>query len=630
MADEAIVRIVLSDAAGGAASAPMPSGGEPFVLPTTEPVGRARPTPARAEVPTGFPTTAPPRDPFGPEYKSFPERMESLPPPKIVTEAEERKQALEAERAAKYSTDRKRNADLAEEKSRRESEEEAARVAKYAADRRRNADLAEEREERRAAAAADREERKERRRLDTEEREEKRRLAADERAERKRLREEAAEAEEDRKLLEIGERKERKWLEAAEREEKEGRRRLEREERREHDLARLEMEAHLEVERRRKKEAEEAERKRKREADAEFDPVREARKRRESEKRAEETRAAYERMYGGKKEPSDHPVFKLLDALRGTIGARFGPLVGGALDLWSALSEKGAPAAIPTAKLAKVTRADWKTAPPPPGRTPGSMGGGPPFAELAGEGAGMEGMAAMAGPIGAGIALALAAKGVLDNAVKAVVGGVGAFARGVADPGADPAVPLMSLGDAASKVGEKLPVVGTAAVIVGESLKELGGVMQAITQTAERYGQYSPQIAQSLAIADIRQTLGDFRRSKEVSGELSKYLIAQSDLQQKFEDIKIKVLVKMLPIVTRMLEVIEGIMPGAERIGDAVGALLTPADMMAKAMSELVGLKKDEKLPDVKDPTEQLMAVNGQDGFFMDQNNIPGPWTPAR
>ena len=120
-----------------------------------------------------------------------------------------------------------------------------------------------------------------------------------------------------------------------------------------------------------------------------------------------------------------------------------------------------------------------------------------------------EGAAAAAGPIGIAVATAIAVKVAVDQAVKEAIGEVGMVISSVASPSSDPAKPIAELGEAASKTGEKLPVLGTAAIVAGESLKALASVMQALDKTAERYGQYSPQIAQAQAIAEVRQTIGD-------------------------------------------------------------------------------------------------------------------------
>lgn len=210
-----------------------------------------------------------------------------------------------------------------------------------------------------------------------------------------------------------------------------------------------------------------------------------------------------------------------------------------------------------------------------------------------------------------------------------VSGGMG-LGRVMVDPASDPSATLYRLGDVAESVGQSLPYVGSAAVVAGEALKGLGDLVWSIAANAERYGQYNPMIAQSLAIAEIRQTLGDMSRSREIDAEMAKYIEVQTDLQQKFEDMKVKALIKILPVLTRILELMEQTLPGAETIGEAVASLLQPISQLAEAAGQMVDLKKDERIPDVEDPTTQLLKVAGPGGFFMNAQGMPGEWTPNR
>lgn len=90
-------------------------------------------------------------------------------------------------------------------------------------------------------------------------------------------------------------------------------------------------------------------------------------------------------------------------------------------------------------------------------------------------------------------------------------------------------------------------------------------VADAATRAADRYGQYNPLIAQQQALAEIRITLGDIRRSREGSKELADYVKAQSILQNQWEDVKLAVMKKIVPVVTGILEVLSALLGIASR-----------------------------------------------------------------
>ncbi len=412
-----------------------------------------------------------------------------------------------------------------------------------------------------------------------------------------------------------------------------------------------------------------------------FDPVAEAEKRRDKERKRAQIDAAYKEKYGGGDEESGLDQFlKIADSLRGTLGGVFGTVAGAVLDVVSGVRKSQVESAkekrdqdlLAEAKqttqavdvLAQPTRPakEVKAAPDPslpdvptdlipssaplprpsaPAKPPASKQPpapatkAPPLAAGAAKGAGaappaaaagaageagaaagaggaaggaMAGMAAAAGPIGIAI---VAAKAVIDatvGAVKSVIGGVGNALAEVASASADPAAPIAKMGDAASSAGEKLaylsPAIGIATVAFGESAKALAVVMQALDKTAERYGEFSPDIAMAQAVSEVRHTMGDFRRAQEVGATMAEYVMARSDLQQKIEDIKVKALTAIIPMVTRILEVIEMALSAGEGAVDVLSAAMEPLNDMARGISEIAGYfvgKKSDR--EVEDPT---------------------------
>jgi hypothetical protein len=180
------------------------------------------------------------------------------------------------------------------------------------------------------------------------------------------------------------------------------------------------------------------------------------------------------------------------------------------------------------------------------------------------------------------------------------------------------------MGEAASQASAYLGPFSYSVLIAGESLKALSTVMKAIDQSAQHYGQYSPEIAQAQAVAEIRQTMGDFKRAQVVGSEMAKYVIAQSDLQQKVEDVKVKILTKLLPLVTRAVEIIEVIVDTGNnsiKVFETISAPLLVLANAATAGLSMLGKKIDEEnLPD--DPTKQLF----DDKFF--DTPAKGGWAP--
>ena len=86
--------------------------------------------------------------------------------------------------------------------------------------------------------------------------------------------------------------------------------------------------------------------------------------------------------------------------------------------------------------------------------------------------------------------------------------------------------------------------VGVAAVV------SAGGSM------AERYSAYNPIIAQQTALAEIRTTLGDLRRAREGQKELADLVRAQNTLYNHWEDLKLKVMKMVIPLLVGLLEML--------------------------------------------------------------------------
>jgi len=368
--------------------------------------------------------------------------------------------------------------------------------------------------------------------------------------------------------------------------------------------------------------------------EAAFDPVAEAQKRREAEQRAAQIDAAYKQQYGGQdKKTQLDQLLKVADSLRGTIGGLAGTTVGAALDVAvgfrkaqvEATKEKDKADLLKGIAPSGGTTTATKSAPTAAaaegaGGEAAAGAAGAAGAEAAGgaaaAGGGMAAAAAAAGPIGAIVIAAKAIKDTIDKAVigsiKSTIGTVGAVAAGIASANPDPSVPIAQASDAVSKFGEKIteyvPILGYMVVATGEAGKAFATLMQALDKTAERYGEYSPEIAQAQAIAEVHHTLGDLRRSREIGPEMAQYVKAQADLQEKFEDAKIHLLKQFLPLVTSILNGItllaRGVDANIQLSSIALKTLAFDVEGAHKALREFVEGQKDK---DIKDPTETLL-----------------------
>jgi len=373
-----------------------------------------------------------------------------------------------------------------------------------------------------------------------------------------------------------------------------------------------------------------------------FDPLDIAKKRLEREKKQQQADEEYAKL---NPKGSMDSLLESLTKVRGSIGGLGGGLLGVGLDL---MADKDARRAIEgvfgkggtgdtkqrqeatvggtdkVESLNKVTQlagggkpTTLNAATAGGGSSASAAGSASTAASAGGSAAAMGGAASAAAAALPMVAIAMAVKEAVSQVNAAVIGGLrnviggaGALAAGIASADSDPSKPIAALGDAASKTGEKVaeiaPALGYALVAVGETQKAFAGLMKAIDGTTSRYGEYSPAIAQAQAVAEIRQVTGDMRRSREVGVELSKYLIAQSDLQQKFEDIKIKLLSQMLPIVTRGLQVLEAVVPSGEGIETAINGVSTVFSGVPQILMTLIQLLKDDKTPLPEDPTTLL------------------------
>lgn len=212
------------------------------------------------------------------------------------------------------------------------------------------------------------------------------------------------------------------------------------------------------------------------------------------------------------------------------------------------------------------------------------------------------------GPIGQVAALMFEAQKQFSAQMVGAARGVGEFANALADPDANPAKSLGKAGDSIAAAGDKMH--NTILSVLGESVKQFAGFMDSVTGTAKRYGEFSPNIAAAEAMVDIQQTMGDFRRAQEAGPELARYIKAQGDLQQRFEDAKMKLLLKILPAVTTIVNTLEAIMAAGDKIPDVLGAMALPLTAGVEVLARIAGAAEEANRVEVQDPTEALFQIN--------------------
>lgn len=178
----------------------------------------------------------------------------------------------------------------------------------------------------------------------------------------------------------------------------------------------------------------------------------------------------------------------------------------------------------------------------------------------------------------------------------------------------DPAERLGQFGSAISSLGQKIgtavPVVGAFVEGLGEGTKAVSALMAAVNQTVDKYSEYSPEIAQAQAMAEVQQTLGDMRRARQSGPELAKFVVAQADMQQKFEEAKLKILQAIMPTLINILEVLNNVMGSGDGIATVIQVLTAHIAIIAEASRRMVNIQEDEKVKDVEDPADILLNSN--------------------
>lgn len=195
----------------------------------------------------------------------------------------------------------------------------------------------------------------------------------------------------------------------------------------------------------------------------------------------------------------------------------------------------------------------------------------PPIPGAAG-GTGMAGMAATAAPI-------LALIDQVKQTITGTIDQVGKFGASVAAIDAD------GLMQNTNEVIKKFGFVGEVAGAFGDALF---GIIGAMDQTASRLAQYSPELAVTEAMIEVRQIMNDMRRANQMGSELADYLEQRQNLRERLEAVMERLAKKLIPLVTQILEHVESMVNVAE--GGFTGATLAVESLNQFAQGNLFGL----------------------------------------
>lgn len=390
------------------------------------------------------------------------------------------------------------------------------------------------------------------------------------------------------------------------------------------------------------------------EAREEADRLREGKAAARLQARAEaEARKRRARAYD---EANKSSLGEVAASARGLLGGIFGPAVGGLLDVFAGINE---------ARTQSVPAGGGQTTPsrPPalpgipttPGPTPVAPAGppgGPPrpipikpgqaiparnvktAAQVAaGGGGGPGGGVAAGGGLLAGAAAAVPVAAAVIAAMSAIKSGAEGAARGLADfatsiasPDADPSKYTELIGRTLSTFGDKLFYISPALSIVpgalGEAVQGLSRFTRALDGVSDRYRKFSGPLAVAEAQGKAIQTLGDVRRAQEIGPQLAVYVQQRTQMQQKFEDAKIRMISRMLPVALTLMEKVEQMLPLLELLvslgTDGAEALLK----MAGFGDDIAAMRK--KITEAK----VRGGVNDMTRILMN-TFLPGPRPPG-
>ncbi len=208
----------------------------------------------------------------------------------------------------------------------------------------------------------------------------------------------------------------------------------------------------------------------------------------------------------------------------------------------------------------------------------------------------MMGLGMAAGAVGAAVAAVEAFKAVVTGAAQAL----GSFVVAVVSPSDDPGQYLAALGQQVTKASQAFGILGGPMYVfggaIGAAIEAVAGFMQAMDGMVERFAQYSPQLAAAQVRGEVAQQIGDIRRAQEATPALLDYLDQRQEMQAKFEDAKMRMLTKMMPVAIKLMEIAVRMMPLVEIVVDLLAQLADPLGIIKDDVARMRRDNEDDDL----------------------------------
>lgn len=166
-----------------------------------------------------------------------------------------------------------------------------------------------------------------------------------------------------------------------------------------------------------------------------------------------------------------------------------------------------------------------------------------------------------------------------------------------------------STGLASMKMAAMVPIVAGATVA-------FGAITSALDTAVERYADYSPEVSQAKANAEINKTQNDMRRAQENGPELARYVESQARMQERFEEAKMQILMKLAPTIETIMDVVGPIATILAALPTEIALAMAirsgnPLAMAATATIEILSVVKKLTDKEVNDPTSILADPSG-------------------
>lgn len=201
------------------------------------------------------------------------------------------------------------------------------------------------------------------------------------------------------------------------------------------------------------------------------------------------------------------------------------------------------------------------------------------------------------GTAAAGITAGLAAANAFAGAIVGAASAARNFTLSLVNPNANIGQSVSQMGQSISSVagafGVLLPPVTLFGGLLGAAVEGLGQFISAMDGMVARFAQYSPALAVAEAQSEIVQQLNDIRRAQEATPALVEFLKVRTELQQKFEDAKMRILTRLMPLALKGMEMFEKMLPLIEGLVGVMDTIMSIVDIMGLNVQKMAR-KQDE------------------------------------